>query len=50
MSQAPAKKAAPVANPLFPSTPKNLRIGGDILVIRTSTMSFASPRPISPDT
>ena len=28
---APAKKAAPVANPLFPSTPKNLRIGGDIL-------------------
>ena len=30
--QAPAKKTEKVANPIFAATPKNFRIGGDVLV------------------
>lgn len=29
----PVAKKAAVANPLFPSTPRNLRVGGDIRVM-----------------
>jgi hypothetical protein len=32
VAAAPTKKA-PSANPLFPSTPRNLRVGGDIRVM-----------------
>ena len=30
--EAPAKKTEKVANPIFAATPKNFRIGGDVLV------------------